>query len=76
MGLELKKGLTKYLQAREFRKASKETLKFVKVFTAHFLAYGFSFVRRRSQTGPETPCSDKIRRCQAMIPCLYSAKED
>ncbi|KAF8265701.1 hypothetical protein EI94DRAFT_1804022 [Lactarius quietus] len=30
MGLESKRGLTRYLQAREYRKASKETLKFVK----------------------------------------------
>ena len=34
MGLESKRGLTRYLQAREYRKAAKETLKFVKVATA------------------------------------------
>ena len=34
MGLESKRGLSRYLHARDYRKAAQETLKFVKVFTS------------------------------------------
>ncbi len=40
MGLESKRGLRRYLQAHKYRKAAKETLEFVKVFTetGHFIS--------------------------------------
>ena len=39
MELELKRGLPRYLQARKYRKAAKETLEFVKVTTVTTLHY-------------------------------------
>jgi len=73
MGLESKRGLPRYLQAREYRKAAKDTLKFVKVAPAHCLKQGFSYPRRRSQTELEMPRSDKARRwqCHVTMVILY-----
>jgi hypothetical protein len=37
-GLESKSGLSKFLQAREYRKSAKEALRFVKVTPAYHIA--------------------------------------
>lgn len=43
-GLESKSGLSKFLQAREYRKSAKEALRFVKVTLAYHIAQETKFL--------------------------------
>jgi hypothetical protein len=43
-GLETKSGLSKFLQAREYRKSAKEALRFIKVTLAHHVAQEATFL--------------------------------
>ncbi len=65
-GLESKSRLSKFLQAREYRKSAKEALRFVKVTLAHHITQQTNVSHglmnyRPFQTELKMRCSDKGR---------------